>query len=204
MAKLTVTFKGLPLKSVELNPDETHIGRDSANDVHIDSLAIEEFHAVITLTGEGYRISPVEASCLLAVNHKPVTEALLHSGDEIQIGKHVLFFFDEDAPAALAKSAEKPKAAEPVRPLDGNLQVLNGKWIGMVIPLKATVTRIGKEPSGMVIVTREDTGYSIAIGSGEVLLIVNGKTVTRGEAASLNKGDMIRINNSLLQYFQEG
>jgi sulfur carrier protein ThiS len=202
MAKLTITFRGIPLNSVDLGADKARIGRDPASEVHIDSLAVADFHAVVALSHEGYTLRSVNSEFVVAVNDKPVVEAVLRSGDEIRVGKHVLFFTDDARPVRPPAHDEK-SPRDPYKPFQGSLQVLTGQRIGMVIPLKATVTRIGKEETGLVVVTREEKGYAISPASDNVALTINGKPVARGEAPYLASGDMIRINNALLQYFQE-
>ena len=203
MAKLSITFKGMPLQAVELRKGETRIGRDPANDVAIDSLAIADFHAVIRHTPDGFYIEQLQAGFPLVLNQKQVTEDLLQDGDIIQIGKHSLYFSEQvrSVPQPDELLPDRKPTAE-FRPFEGSFQVMNGKHIGMVIPLKATVTQMGKDGSGQVIVTKGGEGYTIAAGSSHVLLTINGQPVTDGDA-QLTDGDMVRINSTLLQFFQK-
>lgn len=200
MAKLSITFKGMPLQSIDLRKSETTIGRDPSNDVQIDSLAIADFHAVIRSTPEGCIIQRLQAGFPVLVNKKAVTEELLADGDIILIGKHSVHFNEQGQ--SLPKPDELPTRTPTAefRPFEGSFQVMNGKHIGMVIPLKATVTQMGKD-SGMVIVTKGDEGYTISASSREILLTINGEPVEQGEAALVD-GDIVRINSSLLQFFQ--
>lgn len=203
MAKISVTFKGLPLHSVELAGEQVHIGRDPSNDVHIDSLAVGEFHAVMTRTSEGYRIRPLQDRYPVAVNQTPVSDALLRNGDEIQVGKHTLVFLDDQPRRRSAPAAEQERQPAPLSPQrNASLQVLTGKWSGVVIPLKTAVTRIGREKTGTVEIARDERGCSIAVASGDLLVTVNGKVVSKGENARLADRDLIKINTSLFQYFE--
>lgn len=209
MPRLTISFKEIPLQSVDLELGETRIGRDPSNTVQIDSLAVADFHAVIHASLEGYVLKKANPDHALHVNDEAVTgEKELHNGDVISIGKHSVQF------THLAEKPSHPETAAPpkpqpaastrprFRPMEGNFQVMNGKRIGMVISLKNAVTQIGKESSGMVTVHRTDEGYTITPGSEEVLLTINGLPVT-GADAPLNDNDIVRINSTLLQFFHK-
>lgn len=209
MPRLTISFKEIPLQSVDLELGENGIGRDPSNAVHIDSLAVADFHAIILASPQSYVLKKKSPEHALSVNDEAVTEEKdLHNGDVISIGKHSLLF------THLAEKAPSPESAEPAKPnhtaaarprfkpLEGNFQIMNGKRIGMVIPLKGAVTQIGKEPSGMVKVSRSDEGYTITAGSEEVLLTINGLPVA-GADAPLSDGDIVRINSALLQFFHK-
>lgn len=202
MAKLSITFKGMPLQAIELGKGETTIGRDPSNAVHIDSLAIADFHAVIRPTPEGYIIQQLQAAFPVLLNKKQVTEDLLQDGDIIVLGKHSLYFNQQARSFPQLDEFPNRTPTTEFKAFEGGFQVMNGKHIGMVIPLKATVTQMGKDGAGMVIVTKGDEGYSISPGSSQVLLTINGQPVTEGEAR-LTDGDMVRINSALLQFFQK-
>lgn len=205
MSKLTVTFKGIPLQSIDLDQGEIGIGRDPANAVHIDSLAIAAFHAVVRYAAPDYVIRQLQADFPLYLNGRPVNEERLNDGDHILIGKHNLYFTAEQRLHSRVDPIRRTQEPEPVpainfRTFEGSFQVMNGKQIGMLIPLKNTITQIGKESSGLVIVTKGDYGYSIHAGSDNVLLTINGQPVGRDQAP-LKDGDVVRINSSLLQFF---
>lgn len=210
MPRLTISFKEIPLQSVDLELGENGIGRDPSNPVHIDSLAVADFHAVILASPQSYVLKKKSANHPLSVNEEAVIEEReLHNGDVISIGKHNLLF------THLAEKALPPETGEPAKPkpipvsttpprfkpLEGNFQIMNGKRIGMVIPLKGAVTQIGKEPAGIT-VNRSDEGFTITAGSEAVLLTINGLPVTEAEAP-LQDGDIVRVNGALLQFFHK-
>lgn len=201
MPKLSITFKDVPLETIDLRRGETGIGRDPSNEVHIDSLAIADFHAVIRATPEGYVLRRAVIDLPVLVNNAPIDEHLLEDGDKIVIGKHSLYFINDGAPAAGTANLNDPKTSAQYRPFEGSFQVMNGKHIGMVIPLKATVTQIGKEATGMIVVTKGEEGYKIAPGSGHMLLTINGHPLDQEEEI-LKDGDIVRLNSALLQFFQ--
>lgn len=199
MSRLTLTFKEIPLQSVELGPGEIGIGSDPSNALYIDSPAIAPFHAVVQSTPVGYVIRQLEVNFPIYLNDRQVSEELLSDGDHVLIGKHGLHFTDQPS---IAKANENHERRSPSysQTFEGSFQVMNGKQIGMLIPLKNNVTRIGKETSGMVIVTKGEDNYVIAPGSDDLLLTINGRPVK--EEAPLNDGDTVRINSSLLRFFQ--
>jgi hypothetical protein len=201
MSKLSVTFKGLPLQTIQIKPGETGIGRDPSNEVHIDSLAIADFHAEIRSTPEGDFIRALQLGFPVIINRRPVTEHLLADGDHIVLGKHSLFYAETETPQVV-EDVQDRRLPPLFRPFESSFQVMNGKQIGMVIPLKATVTQIGKEATGMVIVTRTNNGHVIEAGSENVRVTINGQPLQNREA-TLVDGDIVRINSSLLQYFQK-
>jgi pSer/pThr/pTyr-binding forkhead associated (FHA) protein len=201
MSKLSITFKGLPLQTVDLNVGNTGIGRNPANRVHIDSLAIADFHAVLKPVAKGYVLQALQPGFPVLVNDKPVAERLLQDGDHILVGKHSLYY-SESRPVTEIEPEQDKKNTAQFRPFEGSFQVMSGKQIGMVIPLKATVTQIGKEASGMVIVTRQEGGYEISVGSPNVRVTINGLSIEEHHGL-LADGDIVRVNNSLLQFFQK-
>jgi pSer/pThr/pTyr-binding forkhead associated (FHA) protein len=202
MSKLTITFKDIPLQSIELAQGEVGIGRDPTNLVHIDSLALADFHATVKFTAEGYVISKLQTDYPIFLNGRQISRELLSDGDHIIIGKHDLYFVQEAAYRAAQPDAAT-EAKSLFRSFEGSFQVMTGKRIGMVIPLKLPVTQIGKGPNGLVVVAKSEQGYSILTKDDETLLTVNGAPLQRDQEALLQDGDVVRINSSLLQFFQK-
>lgn len=202
MSKLTVTFKGIPLQSIELERDEISIGRNPSNAVYIDSLALADFHAMVKFTQEGYVIQQLQMDFPVYLNGRPVSRERLDDGDHILIGKHDIYF-SQRPPAPRTTPLPEPGPTNVFRAFEGSFQVMNGKKIGMVIPLKQTLTQIGKGPTGLVVVNKGDAGYTISPKDGEVLLTVNGNSLQIGEEVLLQNNDIVRINSSLLLFFQK-
>lgn len=202
MSKLTVTFKDIPLQSIELEKREIGIGRDPSNALHIDSLALADYHAVVRYTEEGYVIRQLRQDYPIYLNGRLISEERLSDGDHIAIGKHNIYFIHQAPPPGFDDEIDLGPRTQ-YRSFEGSFQVMNGRQIGMVIPLKLPVTQIGKGPSGSVVVTKGEEGYMIAASSGEVLLTINGLSIAAGEEALLRHNDIVRINSSLLQFFQK-
>ena len=68
------------------------IGRSSASDVFLDDVTVSRSHAKIESTSSGFSLKDSGSLNGTYVNNVSVTEQVLHSGDQIQIGKfHLLF-----------------------------------------------------------------------------------------------------------------
>ena len=68
------------------------IGRSSSSDVFLDDVTVSRSHAKIESTASGFSLKDSGSLNGTYVNNVSVTEQVLHSGDQIQIGKfHLLF-----------------------------------------------------------------------------------------------------------------
>ena len=68
------------------------IGRSSASDVFLDDVTVSRSHAKIESYPSGFSLKDSGSLNGTYVNNVSVTEQVLHSGDQIQIGKfHLLF-----------------------------------------------------------------------------------------------------------------
>lgn len=68
------------------------IGRSSGSDVFLDDVTVSRSHAKIESTSVGFSLKDSGSLNGTYVNNVSVSEQVLHSGDQIQIGKfHLLF-----------------------------------------------------------------------------------------------------------------
>ena len=68
------------------------IGRSSPNDVFLDDVTVSRSHARVESTSAGFSLKDSGSLNGTYVNNNSITEHVLHSGDQIQIGKfHLLF-----------------------------------------------------------------------------------------------------------------
>ena len=68
------------------------IGRSSGSDVFLDDVTVSRSHAKIESTSSGFSLKDSGSLNGTYVNNNSITEHVLHSGDQIQIGKfHLLF-----------------------------------------------------------------------------------------------------------------
>ena len=107
MALLTLKFKDLPLKEIELAGDSKTIGREPANDIVVENLLVSGYHARIDPAGKEYVLTDLQSKNGTFLNGERVTSTKLKNGDQILIGKHTLVFTLD--PAELQ---EDPKLTE--------------------------------------------------------------------------------------------
>jgi len=212
MAKLTLTFKGKTLQSQTLIDGIYTIGRDPQNDLQIDSLAVAPKHASVTVEDGKRLVKQLDPSYPLIINGNPVGEHLLKHGDRIGVGKHQIYFSDTSSgnaglplPSALGREEEEP---EPVQQppksgpviMEASLQVLKGKNIGVVIPLRRAMTRLGTESAGSAVIAHRKEGYFLSALVAVNDVKVNGVDVLE-ESVLLNHGDIVKVGQNTLQFF---
>ena len=100
MLHIELKFGGATLANFATANENITIGRSPKNDIHIDNLAVSNFHAVIKKVMKVYFIEDLNSTNGTFVNEKKIDKYELLDGDEVIIGKHSLFFrFKQDAPA---------------------------------------------------------------------------------------------------------
>ncbi|MCI0734208.1 MAG: FHA domain-containing protein [Methylococcaceae bacterium] len=210
MAKLTLTFKGKPIRAYQFEAgDCVSIGRNDENDIRIDSLAVAPIHAEILFGDQGSIITQKENDFPLQVNNTQTARHELQHGDQISIGKHVLYFMDEttllETPSA-RDSLETDlrllddELKQSSQTVDGQLQILNGRNIGRVLLLKRGLTRLGKPETGVAVIAKRKDGFYIAALDGGAQIKLNGKTV-HDKSIKLNQGDRVEIDRTEMLFF---
>jgi pSer/pThr/pTyr-binding forkhead associated (FHA) protein len=212
MAKLTVTFKGRTIQHFNLETGSTSIGCDPDNALQIDSLAIAPHHATVDVEARGFVVKALQDNFPLQVNGRKVEEHVLKDGDCIALGKHEVYFMDDrhfspmkghkpdpaNDQASFTSVPDVPQALS-----DASLQVLNGKQIGLVIPLRNPVNQIERDDSIPAVIARRADGYYLAQLSPDNIdgsITVNGEPIGSSNAL-LNDGDLIKINQHKLRFF---
>jgi hypothetical protein len=214
MAKLTITltFKGKLLQSLTLTDGTYTIGRNEANDLQIDSLAVAPRHASVTITGTERVVKQLDQAYPLIINGSAVDEHALKHGDRIGVGKHQIYFSDTGASdnasppiPSIAGNAENEEGPTPALkptslPVEASLQVLKGKNIGVVIPLRRAMTRLGTESSGSAVIAHRREGYFLSALVAVNDVKVNGVDIQE-ESVLLSHGDILKVGPNTLQFF---
>lgn len=209
MAKFTVLFKERPIQSTIFDTRVIHIGSDDTNDLVIDSLAVAPAHAVVSLNDGHAVIKQLNDNFPLVINNEAHKECPLNNDDEIAIGKHKIIFNTVETvltpppPESLASKDLESLNEEIETALnisEAYLQVMGGKHIGRVIPIKNGMTRIGHNGSGVAAIARRTDGYYISSLENDDLLTVNKKPLEE-QTIKLNKDDQIFIDNTPMQFF---
>ena len=207
MARLILTFKGRLLHVYRFKDiKQVFIGRDTDNVIQIDSLAVAPTHAVVSF-GEGdtdeAHIELLDKSYSLAVNSKPIDKATLQQqlqdGDSIAIGKHIIqYVSDVSNKVDHDESVDKLYA----RPLEANMQILSGKNIGRIYPIKKALTRLKKPGTEMdiAVIARRKEGYFLSPLDPGSALRVN-KDIVNDKTVKLEHGDTLEIDNDAIRFF---
>jgi len=95
-AALEVFFQGRPLSLRRLDQQRTAIGRNGANDVHINGPFVSRFHAVVAKEEGGIHIVDLQSTNGTFVNGVRVKRQRLNAGDVISIEDFTLRFVDPD------------------------------------------------------------------------------------------------------------
>lgn len=209
MAKFTVFFKDKPIQSSLFDSGVVHIGRDETNDINLDSLAIAPAHAAVMLKENITIIKQLNDDFPLIVNGEKVRETNLENGDKITIGKHTIVFnstvvitADLQKDTLLSKDIESlnEEIKPAVKVSEANLQVISGKHIGRVIPLKKAMTRLGRGGDGIVVISKRKDGYFISALEHDNSLQVNQQPLGEN-TVKLQHNDTVVIDNSAMQFF---
>ncbi len=79
-------------KQFELEGSAVGIGRDASNRVRLHDTEVSRRHAELRLIGDGYQLFDIGSANGTAVNGQPVQDAVLQSGDHIEIGQTTLVY----------------------------------------------------------------------------------------------------------------
>ena len=77
-----------------LDNDVTRLGRHPDSEISLDDITVSRRHAEVQRTAEGYMVADSGSLNGTYVNQERVERAALRHGDEVQIGKFRLVFFE--------------------------------------------------------------------------------------------------------------
>ena len=98
---------------VEIKGSECLIGRSIMCDLRLKDPKVKKYHAILTLTDYGFKITPTEPQNLIYVNNYKVEgEAYLQSGDKIMIGSTAIKIAINPAINNTAKMKSDKKTAK--------------------------------------------------------------------------------------------
>ncbi len=80
----------------ELTSDITRLGRHPDSEISLDDITVSRRHAEVQRLAEGYFVADSGSLNGTYVNQERVERAQLRHGDELQIGKFRLVFFERD------------------------------------------------------------------------------------------------------------
>jgi hypothetical protein len=176
MGKLVLKFDGQVLKEVPIGASPITIGRAPDNDIHINNLAVSNYHARIYADAGQLMVEDLESLNGIVLNNSRVTKGHLSSGDTILVGKHVIVvdekhdvaIFDRvrkvvapkmeetfvlgitKRPGNLPPGMAGAESVEPVRTRVPSLWVVKGKTDQQEYMLSVKLLVIGKSPMATV------------------------------------------------------
>ena len=209
MAKFTILFKDKPIQSAYFDSGIIHIGSDNTNNLIIDSLAVAPAHAVVSLNGDHVLIKQLNANFPLIVNNEESKESALNDKDEIAIGKHKIIYTTTETVVSPTQPETQTsenqnflneKKENELDISEANLQVMAGKHIGRLIPLKKSMTRIGHSGNGLVVIARRKDGYYISSLENNDSLTVN-DSLLQEQTIKLSDNDQLVIDDTPMQFF---
>lgn len=205
MAKLTVFFKDKAIHSGLFENGIVHIGRDETNDLTIDSLAVAPAHAVIVIRDADYTIKQLNDEFPLIINGEKIKTCNLNNNDTISLGKHDIVFnttesvlnslIDEDV-----KSLNQEIGGRLQHNSVANLQIMNGNNIGKILQLKNSMTRLGHNGNGVIVISKRKDGYFVSVLENSGIITVNNEPLN-DKSLKLNTNDVLVIDNTSLQFF---
>ncbi len=90
MLEITVEFKNTILDAYKIDKPEITIGRNSANDITIDNLAVSDRHVRISKSSGTYVMEDLDSTNGTIVNGRKIKQITLRGGLQVEIGKHIL------------------------------------------------------------------------------------------------------------------
>jgi hypothetical protein len=211
MAKLTVFFKDKIIHSELFENGIVHIGRDETNDLTIDSLAVAPAHAAIVIRDDGgSTITQLNDDFPLIINGENIKKCNLNNNDMITLGKHNITYHTTDSLNQTQpfeslidkdiKSLNQEIGVELSIPA-ASLQVMDGENIGKILSLKKVMTRLGYSGGGVIVISRRKEGYFVSVLANIGNITLN-NVLIEDNTVKLNHNDVLVINNTSLQFFQ--
>ena len=210
MPKLVLLFEGRMLNNYAV-ARHLSIGRMPDNAIVIDHPAVSGHHACVTRQGDDVVLEDLKSANGTFVNEQPITRCVLHHGDVVLVGNHLLVFDDETpvAPVLHDWSADRP-AARPSKPTarTGVLHVIDGTADRREYDLTAQTSFIGGssdahvrlygwfKPSVAVAIARSSDGY-VATPMGGRTSINDAPLTGRHH---LEEGDVMNVSGLVLEF----
>jgi hypothetical protein len=115
MSRLVLRFENAMLKEVALGTRPVTIGRAPDNDIHIDNLAVSNYHARVYVEAGSLVVEDLNSLNGSFLNDIRIERAMLKDGDTLLIGKHEIRvdqMHDVAVPAEGLRKAPAPRVNE--------------------------------------------------------------------------------------------
>ncbi len=111
--ELVLAVKEGPSRRYKIKAGGLHIGRHVGNDIVLSSPLVSRRHARVLPEGDALRVSDLDSSNGIEVNGSPAKEAVLHEGDTLRVGDHLLRVV-RSTESSLGQSVIGPEAAHEI------------------------------------------------------------------------------------------
>ncbi|HWL09912.1 MAG TPA: ATP-binding protein [Planctomicrobium sp.] len=91
----------------ELFPDATHVGRGGQNEIRILDTEVSRRHAHLAFVDGDWVLTDLESSNGTYLNGRPVKNAVIRAGDQIQIGRTILLYTGDTSQPRESTAGEK-------------------------------------------------------------------------------------------------
>lgn len=93
----TLVVRNGPQAGIALTIDTpvTRLGRAADCEISLDDITVSRWHAEVLRDGDEYRVRDAGSLNGTYVNSERIDEATLHQGDELQVGKFRMVFFQK-------------------------------------------------------------------------------------------------------------
>ncbi|WP_428355092.1 FHA domain-containing protein [Methyloprofundus sp.] len=203
MAKFSVFLRDESLFSALFKSGVIHIGRDESNDLAIDSLAFAPAHAAVIVRDNETIIKQLNANFPLIINGKRHNKHRLKNGDIITVGKHQIIYNPDENKTTLAqpnsKATDLNNSSKHIEQPAASLQIMTGKHIGHIIPLNKSMTRMGHQGSGIIVITLRKEGYFVSVLEANDRIKLN-NTLLASHSIQLKNNDIILLNDIPIQF----
>ncbi len=172
------------------------IGSRNRAHFHLVSTSVSKMHAALIVTDAGVYIRDLASRTHVIVNGKPVTEAMLASGDEVAIGTFIFRFVN--------KAPQKSRVAASVPP--AMLEMANES---VMVPMESRTVLIGRKPlcdvhlieasvsTTHALIYEQNGAHFIRDLASRTGTFVNGQPI---HAQQLQFGDAIRVGESDMRF----
>lgn len=201
MVKFSIFFKDTLLQSATFEAGVVHIGRDESNDITIDSLTFAPAHIAVILKDSEHLIKQLNADFPLVINGERHSKYSLQDGDIISIGKHrIIYNLDNTSANTSPANNNKLKTDQQANPPNrASLTILDGKHAGRIVPLNKSMTRIGHDSAGIMIISRRKDGFFASILEPNDKIKINDNKLS-DKSVQLQNNDTILHNDITMQF----
>jgi FHA domain len=219
MAQLILSIDSEILAEYKMEKERFTIGRLLGNDVRIDHPSVSGHHAlIINILNDSY-LEDLRSTNGTYVNGSMVRKHALQHGDLITCGLHQLRFLDgaphPEAPSGFASTIVIPPNTLPPLNLPSatdmasasearaTLHILSGPSAGRHLPLKKSVTTIGRPDAQVAAINRHGHRYyltHVETMAGALHPTVNDVPIG-SQAHPLNDQDVITVASIKMAFF---